>query len=322
MRRERVDLAEGLLPDNLQEIQDALTRGVGWPVLFVDPVGRPLAACEDLSSFCRQLTRGVAVDRPCLDCGRRLALPEMRSLDCDVTLIQPSLHRCPLGCADVAVPVSCEGEIEALLVTAQTRSEAGLEAAVAGLAAVAEIAGALMAARRRNLRLAQRVRQQNRWIQEQTRVDALTGLPNRRRFVEALEAEIARAARYQRDLSVAILDLEDLHRINADSGHEAGDAMLQAVARRLSSNLRSTDLVARVGGAEFALLFPETKRTEAMIALARLEPRLRELNASGELPAEVHLAAEVLDLATSGSERLRAALSDSRRSRAGALAAG
>jgi len=318
MRRERVDLAEGLLPDNLQEIQDALTRGVGWPVLFVDPVGRPLAACEDLSSFCRQLTRGVAIDRPCLDCGRRLALPEMRSRDCDVMLVRPSLHRCPLGCADIAVPVSCEGEIEALLVTAQTGFEAELEAAGASLAAVAELAGALIAARRRSLRLAERVRRQDRWIQEQTRVDALTGLPNRRRFAEALEAEIARAARYQRDLSVAILDLEDLCRINAESGHQAGDAMLRAVARCLSSHLRSTELAARMGGAEFALLLPEMKRTEAMIALARLEPRLRELNTSGELPAEVRLAADVLDLATSGPEGLRATFSGPRRSRAGA----
>ncbi len=262
------------------------------------------------------------MDRPCLDCGRRLAVPEVRSLDCDVTLVLPSPHRCPLGGADVAVPLHVEGELQAVLVTAQTRLEAGLEAAGAGLAAVAELVGALLAARRRNLRLAERVRQQRRQLQEQTRVDALTGLPNHRHFVESLEAELARAARYQRDLSVAILGLEDLRRINAESGREAGDVVLRAVARCLSSNLRSIDLVARVGAAEFALLFPETKRTEAMIALARLEPRLRELNISGELPAEVRLAADVLDLATSGPEGLRTAVSDSRRGRAGAPTAG
>lgn len=335
MRRERIDLTEGLLPDSLQDIQDALSSFVGLPVLFVDPTGHPLAACEDLANFCRQLTRGVALDRPCLSCGREVTPPDpLRLVELESAFSAPAVHRCPLGYADLAVPIHCEGELEAALLTSQAllveeggrrpesapaaleeewletasgfprRTAAELAAIGPGLAAVAEMAGALIGARRRSLRLAERVRQQSRWIQEHARTDTLTGLANRRSFLESLEGEIARAARYQRDLSVAILDLKDFREVNAEYGHATGDAMLRAVARCLASNLRSTDLAARIGGDEFAIVFTETPRTEAMIALARLESRLADLNESGELPAEVRLASGVLDIATLGQDGL------------------
>lgn len=334
MGRARIDLAEGLLPDALQEVQDALTRLTGLPVLFLDPLGHPLAACEDLSGFCRHLTRGVAVNRPCLECGRTVQVPQVGPLDVEFALPRSALHHCPLGLADVAVPICCEGGIEAVLLTAQTPTGEGalagavepipretdewlrtargrparpsveMEAIGAGLSAVAEMAATMIAARRRNLRLANRVRQQSRWIQEHTLVDAVTGLANHRRFIQSLETEIARAARYQRDLSVAVLEVEHFRRIDAELGHDTGDALLRAVAQCLVSNLRCADLVARIGGDEFAILFAETKRTDAMIALARVEVRLGDLSYSAELPAEVRFAISVLDLATLGYEGL------------------
>lgn len=349
MGRTRLDLAEGLLPDNLQDIQDALTRFVGLPVLFLDPIGHPLAACEDLSSFCRHLTRGVALDRPCLGCGRQVTPPDPLGLELESAFTSPAPHRCPLGYSDLAVPIHYEGELEAILLTTQVylaeeteisaepapapqeewpeiarafprRTAAELEAIGLGLVALAETAGALIGARRRSFRLAERVRQQSRWIQEHARTDTLTGLANRKRFLESLEAEIARAARYQRELSVAILDVQDFREINAEYGHDTGDAMLRAVARCLASSLRSTDLLARIGGDEFAIVFTETPRTEAMIALARLESRIADLNRSGELPAEVRLASGVLDLATFGQEGLLTAFAVRPRGREGRAA--
>ncbi|MFM8979468.1 MAG: diguanylate cyclase domain-containing protein [Planctomycetia bacterium] len=87
--------------------------------------------------------------------------------------------------------------------------------------------------------------------------DALTGLPNRRAFTRALRREADRAQRAGRGMGLAVLDVDRFKRINDSLGHPAGDAVLREVATRLCSALRDTDLVARWGGEEFALLLPD-----------------------------------------------------------------
>lgn len=87
--------------------------------------------------------------------------------------------------------------------------------------------------------------------------DALTGLPNRRAFTRALRREADRAQRAGRGMGLAVLDVDRFKRINDSLGHPAGDAVLREVAERLCSALRDTDLVARWGGEEFALLLPD-----------------------------------------------------------------
>jgi diguanylate cyclase (GGDEF)-like protein len=84
--------------------------------------------------------------------------------------------------------------------------------------------------------------------------DSLTGIANRRQFMERLRREIRRVERTDRPLSVVLLDLDRFKAVNDTHGHGAGDAYLIAVARALSGGLRKTDLPARFGGDEFALL--------------------------------------------------------------------
>ncbi len=88
--------------------------------------------------------------------------------------------------------------------------------------------------------------------------DGLTGLPNRSMFSKLLRQSISEAERYQRELSVAFLDLDRFKQINDTLGHEAGDQLLREVAARLGACVRDSDTVARLGGDEFVVLLPNT----------------------------------------------------------------
>lgn len=89
-------------------------------------------------------------------------------------------------------------------------------------------------------------------------IDALTGLANRRTFDERLMGESARQARYGGELSLLMMDIDGFKAINDSHGHVTGDAVLQAVASIISHYVRTTDLAARYGGDEFALIMPGT----------------------------------------------------------------
>ena len=96
--------------------------------------------------------------------------------------------------------------------------------------------------------------------------DALTGLKNRRAFLDAGAFEVERSKRYAHALSVVFLDLDNFKQLNDTKGHDAGDAALQVTAKALIDTLRSNDRVARLGGDEFAILLPEIGYDEAVEA--------------------------------------------------------
>ncbi len=118
------------------------------------------------------------------------------------------------------------------------------------------------------------LRQALRREQELSRTDHLTGAANLRSFTENLDREIERARRYKHPFTVVHLDLDNFKTVNDQSGHPAGDALLQAIVRRARLQLRYTDAIARLGGDEFGFLLPETGRPEAQSLLTRLHAAL------------------------------------------------
>jgi diguanylate cyclase (GGDEF)-like protein/PAS domain S-box-containing protein len=110
---------------------------------------------------------------------------------------------------------------------------------------------------------------------ELSRQDPLTGLANRRAFLEASELEKERCRRYHHCFNIAYIDLDSFKAINDKLGHTVGDQVLVQVACTLRSNLRLTDVVARLGGDEFAILLTETDPTSAEKVLRKLHELLR-----------------------------------------------
>lgn len=105
--------------------------------------------------------------------------------------------------------------------------------------------------------------------------DSLTGLINRRRMQELLHNEWIRKDRLRQTTTLVMLDLDHFKRINDEYGHHAGDEVLRNFAELASQTLRQFDVLARWGGEEFLLMYPDTKPEQALIALERMYQRLR-----------------------------------------------
>ena len=107
-------------------------------------------------------------------------------------------------------------------------------------------------------------------LEQTARVDALTGLGNRRAGEEALQRAIAHARRRERPLAVAMLDLDGLKQINDTEGHLAGDEALRALGSSLTEGMRTEDAAYRFGGDEFVVVAPETSAEDLRVVLERI----------------------------------------------------
>ncbi|MDQ2693577.1 MAG: GGDEF domain-containing protein, partial [Chloroflexota bacterium] len=123
------------------------------------------------------------------------------------------------------------------------------------------------------------------------RTDFTTGAINARYFNEMLKMEIDRIRRYPHPFTVVFIDIDDFKVVNDLFGHQMGDFVLRAIAAELKSQLRKTDIVARVGGDEFALLLPSTLRSEAEVVLTKVHAHLSEAMKRGNWPVTFSMGA-------------------------------
>ena len=135
------------------------------------------------------------------------------------------------------------------------------------------------------------------------RTDPLTGLFNRRAFIELATREVARAERYHRSVSIAYMDIDKFKAVNDAGGHKEGDRLLVQVAETLRGNLRSSDVVARYGGDEFVVLLPDTGDAAAEAVLEKLMGALRGATRA-EWPATFSIGFITVDRPSVSLDRL------------------
>ncbi|TGK55388.1 diguanylate cyclase [Leptospira kanakyensis] len=138
-------------------------------------------------------------------------------------------------------------------------------------------------------------------------VDELTKLYNRRHFEKALVREFKQSTRYNQNLTLLIIDIDDFKKINDTYGHTMGDEILSKVAKQITSCLRMEDTACRIGGEEFAIIFPQTNEEQALIASEKLLEACRTIELSGRpvtlsggivsYPEKVKNCSEMYDLA-------------------------
>jgi two-component system cell cycle response regulator len=171
----------------------------------------------------------------------------------------------PFAGSAMATPLLRGGQTVGVIALARRTGEPVLDGeAIAAVEALAAHAGTAVANVREHLD-----------AQRMSVTDALTGAGNMRHLAASLGREVERAQRFERTLSVLMLDLDHFKRVNDTCGHDFGDAVLREFAARLRGCLREVDLVARRGGEEFAVVLPETGPAGAEAVVRRVMDRVR-----------------------------------------------
>lgn len=122
--------------------------------------------------------------------------------------------------------------------------------------------------------LVNRVNQMWQQASAQSRSDYLTGICNSRAFMEKLDYEVSRAQREGHVFSLGYIDLDNFKEVNDRYGHNTGDLLLQTVARCFTAGLRRTDLIARMGGDEFCIYFPDTDAGAVRVVMEKIRQHL------------------------------------------------
>jgi diguanylate cyclase (GGDEF)-like protein/PAS domain S-box-containing protein len=130
-------------------------------------------------------------------------------------------------------------------------------------------------------------------LEQQAQQDYLTGLSNRRHFMNQGQVELARAQRYGTPLSLLMLDIDRFKNINDTHGHKAGDIVLQQMSEVMRATLRSVDIIGRMGGEEFAILLPETDLKRATEVAERLRENVAHAQVALETAAPLQFTVSI-----------------------------
>ncbi|WBS01423.1 diguanylate cyclase [Pseudoduganella sp. SL102] len=137
------------------------------------------------------------------------------------------------------------------------------------------------------------LRTANSMLEQLATTDPLTGIANRRKMTEQIEAELERGRRFGHPVSVLMVDIDFFKRINDTFGHDTGDRAIVAVATLLDAALRTIDTAARFGGEEFVVLMPETEEAVAAVAAERLRAAVAALRIDADDGGEVTLTISI-----------------------------
>jgi diguanylate cyclase (GGDEF)-like protein len=236
------------LPDLLEHVIRVMSEATEFDSCAVslidtnDPDVLRIRATSGLRNVLRgeAFPRGQGLGWACIEGGRPVIVPDMLA---DPRSCRPQ----PTNRSGMWAPLVAHGRIIGLVSAFRAMPNAFTETDLNLLTIVARyLAGAIEVARLHDE------------LKEIAAIDSLTGLANRRCFLERLNTEIARSRRAGYTLSVALLDLDGFKAVNDAFGHIVGDDVLREVAQALGRTARESDLVARFGGDEFVLLFPES----------------------------------------------------------------
>jgi diguanylate cyclase (GGDEF)-like protein len=131
-------------------------------------------------------------------------------------------------------------------------------------------------------------------IEKLSYTDSMTGIFNYRYFYKRLGEEILRAKRYDRELSLVILDIDNFKIFNDNYGHQTGDTVLKSIADLITKAIRSIDIVSRYGGEEFCIIMPDTGEKSGRIFIDRLRKEIAEFSfRSGSVPEGISITVSV-----------------------------